>query len=106
MQHAKLKHSFIGTFRYFINLNEKTTTWDDPRNDPRNKYKPIQIPMQVKPVKIPDRPCLLTVETIQAYAWISEKINPNLSNSKLSSPSISKLPRAIGFHQCESNSLK
>jgi hypothetical protein len=32
--------------RYFINLNEKTTTWEDPRTKYKHVYGP-SIPMQV-----------------------------------------------------------
>ena len=34
---------------------EKTTTWDDPRNDPKYKYKSIQIPMQVRNFIFPEK---------------------------------------------------
>lgn len=55
---------------------EKTTTWEDPRNDPRYKYKPIQIPMQVRILKLNiSKNChLLTVKLFSRHCMEAQKI--------------------------------
>lgn len=51
MQHASAIHILRAKFcffcRYYINLNEKTTTWEDPR-----RFRAVHIPLQVLVLKV------------------------------------------------------
>lgn len=81
--------------RYFINLQEKTTTWEDPRS----KYKQQVFQMQVRSPK-PSEPVfcsksIIGKKKLVELARIPEEKCSSVSHSELSGPSISKLPRAV-----------
>lgn len=83
MQHGKrIFLTSFNFFRYFINMMEKTTTWDDPRNDPKYKYKPIQIPMQVSLFKMFKIRRLLIVENLfQSHCMDLQKMSKSTQHN-------------------------
>lgn len=109
------QHSFLSELlalsRYYINLLEKTTHWDDPRLKFKQVYGSA-IPMQdlsrvscwKTSRKCPsnNRENHENKTNLLDVAWLPQVERPSLSHSKLSSPSISKLSRSVDKRQSNS----